>query len=386
LSLEHLEDRLTPATFNAVDVPNLIADIILANGNGTANTINLTPNDYLLNRVDNSNDFAGNNGLPVITSPFLLTINGNGATIERDSSSLDFRLFAVDPAARLSLNNVTLAFGLVNYFGAQGGAIVNAGTLTLSHDAIRDNEALGISFIGGSESAGGSATGGGIYNTVGASLTMTACTLSGNMAQGGNGGFHSAGTIHDGEPGGFAGGGGIANDGSIIISACLLDGNVATGGNGGAGSGNGANGGAGGEAVGGGVVSTGTITILNSTISNSAAIAGHVGNGGPGAPGGDGGIVQGGGLFNLGGALTLVSTTIAQNEVVPGLGGSGGAGASAGNPGAASGGGIRAASAVAVKNTIVAGNLRKHPFFVIPSAVSGPWHTNRRSATRISSS
>jgi len=251
LIMETLEDRLTPATFNAVDVPNLIADIILANANGTANTINLTAPDgfYDLNAADNSNGTAGGNGLPVITSPFLLTINGNGATIERNSG-FHFRLFDVDTRAQLSLNNVTLAFGLVNGFEAEGGAISNGGTLTLSHDVIRDNEALGASGSG-TDGEGGGADGGGIYNAAGASLTMTACTLSGNMAQGGNGAVDTATKIPFGEPGGFAAGGGIENDGSMIISACLLDGNVATGGNGG---GNGANGGDGAEAVGGGVI------------------------------------------------------------------------------------------------------------------------------------
>jgi hypothetical protein len=435
--LEHLEDRLTPATFNAVDVPNLIADIILANGNGTANTINLTaPNSsYVLNAVDNSNGAPGNNGLPVIHSPFLLTINGNGATIERNSG-FDFRLFDVDPVAQLSLNNVTLESGLVSDAGvvADGGAIFNAGTLALSHDVIASNLAFGKSAVGAGKD-GDPALGGGIYNAAGASLTMTACTLSNNAVGGGNGGIAFA-LFANGGSGGTGEGGGIFNDGGkVIITACSITNNIADGGPGGDGGGDYANGGSGGtaagggifnnnrgsvtitastlsgnsaiggfggkgnsptdgasggnsgnggQAVGGGIASVGvgvTVTILNSTIVGNQAIAGKGADGGAASPlggglggnGGNGGIAQGGGVFNsavtlgFNSALTLVSSTIAGgNEAIAGAGGLGGDSphnitGSNGKPGAALGGGISAVSAVAVENTIVAGNFRLPP-------------------------
>jgi hypothetical protein len=108
--LEPLEDRLTPAVFNAVDASMLIADIIVANSNHEANTINLTPNFfYVLTGPDNSAE--GFTGLPVITSPFLLTINGNQAKIERQTPFSSFRLFNVASGAALSLNSVTLESG-----------------------------------------------------------------------------------------------------------------------------------------------------------------------------------------------------------------------------------------------------------------------------------
>src|SRR5713226_3559259 len=150
LSLEHLEDRLTPVTFNAVDASSLIADINSANFNGTANTINLTaPNGfYLLNGPDNLSD--GSTGLPAIASSFLLTINGNQATIEGNRLSA-FRLFDVNVGAALSLNNMTLEACFVNGVGAaaEGGAIFNHGTLTLSHDMIDLNRAEGTSAADG---------------------------------------------------------------------------------------------------------------------------------------------------------------------------------------------------------------------------------------------
>src|SRR5207302_502148 len=54
-------------------------------------TINLTSGSYTLRQPDNS--WAGPTGLPVVTGK-TLTIEGNGATIQR-GSGVSFRLFAV---------------------------------------------------------------------------------------------------------------------------------------------------------------------------------------------------------------------------------------------------------------------------------------------------
>ncbi len=76
-----------PAVFNvaAGDVYSavgLIADINAANSAGGSNTINLSPGVYDLTTIDNF--WYGPNGLPAINSN--LTIHGNGAAIQRDSS------------------------------------------------------------------------------------------------------------------------------------------------------------------------------------------------------------------------------------------------------------------------------------------------------------
>jgi hypothetical protein len=87
-----LEDRETPAVFNVGpgDVATLIADINTANINGQSNTINLSAGTYDLTAVNNNR--YGPNAFPAISSN--LTINGNGAVLQRDSSlAPNMRLF-----------------------------------------------------------------------------------------------------------------------------------------------------------------------------------------------------------------------------------------------------------------------------------------------------
>ena len=124
--LEVLEGRTAPAVFNVGpgDVAGLIAAINKANGNGQSNAINLTASTYNLTAVNNF--WYGPDGLPAISST--LTINGNGATLQRASSAPNFRLFYVSggfdglPAGSLTLNNLTLKGGVAQGGnGSQGG-------------------------------------------------------------------------------------------------------------------------------------------------------------------------------------------------------------------------------------------------------------------------
>jgi hypothetical protein len=117
-------------------------------------------------------DWYGPNGLPAIDND--ITINGNGATIMRDPSAPDFRLFYVSggysglPLGTLTLQDVTLEYGLAkggNGFkggggglGA-GGAIFNQGTLNLTDVTVANNIALGGD--GGSNTTGDQNGGGG---------------------------------------------------------------------------------------------------------------------------------------------------------------------------------------------------------------------------------
>ena len=85
---------VNPAVDNAAAVAELKGDIAAANADGQANTINLFAGGvYTLTTVDNS--LNGLNGLPDIAST--LTINGQGATIQRGTASGTpaFRLFYV---------------------------------------------------------------------------------------------------------------------------------------------------------------------------------------------------------------------------------------------------------------------------------------------------
>jgi hypothetical protein len=301
--LEHLETRLTPATFNvaAGDVygPNgLIADINTANSNGQSNVINLSPGVYNLTKIDNF--WYGPDGLPPIFSN--LTIHGNGATIARDTNPADntpaFRLFYVSggmelPAGSLTMDNVTLEGGLAQ--GGDGGLAQGGGNL------------------GG---GGGMGAGGAIFNQ--GMLNLTAVTLTNNEALGGSSGVTGLGDDGGGMGpgsgfgGSLAGGpfGGAGGTGSPFIPPGTLGiggggGGFVTGANGADGSAGGGGGGLGGFGSGGGDGGNG------------------ISSGRPGPNGGGGGSFGVGGGFMGGG----------------GVGGGGGAGASGGGGGGFGGGG-----------------------------------------------
>ena len=112
LTLEYLEDRTVPSTFNAATVSDLIADINAANVAGGSNTITLMAGStFTLTAVDNTTD--GPTGLPVIAAKDKLTILGNGDTIQRSTAkgTPAFRLFDVGGKASLTLENLTIANG-----------------------------------------------------------------------------------------------------------------------------------------------------------------------------------------------------------------------------------------------------------------------------------
>ena len=121
---------------------------------------------YTLTAVDNTTD--GANGLPSITSE--ITIDGSGATIERDDAAPDFRIFHVAYGGDLTLNQLTLSNGRGEY----GGGIqnVDSGTVELINSTVSGNKAD----VGG----------GGIHNFLG-TVTLTNSTVNGNNAEFGGG-------------------------------------------------------------------------------------------------------------------------------------------------------------------------------------------------------
>jgi hypothetical protein len=265
--MEQLENRLVPTIFSAPTVPDLIADINAANAAGGANTITLVAGTtYTLTAADNATD--GGNGLPVITSGDNLTITGNGDTIQRSTASGTpaFRLFDVARGASLALANLTLQGGYSASVASvqasgRGGAILNAGSLSLNGVTVQNNSVYGNAFGGGILSDGsltvnastiqnnqaigfdgqklggdgGSAYGGGLFVVGTASLTNVA--LASNAAQGGKGGvsgaFDSGKKVY--HPGGWGEGGGLFV-GDPYLSAtldmhnCVFTGNSAIGG------------------------------------------------------------------------------------------------------------------------------------------------------------
>jgi hypothetical protein len=322
LGVEVLEERAAPAVFNIAngDVTGLINAIKTANTNNQADTINLAAGGvYDLLTAQSAS--KGGDGLPDLTADNAnpgntLTINGNGATIQRDVAAPTFRILLVYGGVN-TLNDVTISNGLsgVNYDG--GGLRVQSGTLTLNRCTITNN----LSNTGGFSNNGGGlgvrpngtailnnclitgntaeSSGGGVSSY--GMLTMTSCTVSGNTAISREGGgvavryYHNPNrqttivdcTITNNKTlnAAMGQGGGVADEGSnLTIQNSTITGNVSA-------------------ANGGGVYAgpyltnpsvQGMVTVGNSTIAaNTATLAG-------------------GGMFiNAGGAtLNLVSTII----------------------------------------------------------------------------
>jgi CSLREA domain-containing protein len=355
--------------------------------------------------------------LNVVSTVTSLTIAGAGeGNTTIDAHALGDRVLQIAAGANLTISNLTItgghapdgsagaaasgANGGTGDAGANGGAILNQGSLTMLDAAVTDSRAgnggdggsaccvqlTDPAAKGGDGGAGGA--GGGIFNT--GSLTLTGATIAGNQAGGGGAGGtgdqDSAGNPSGaGGAGGSGGaGGGVANSGgTVTINGSTIRGNSAgaggTGGTGGPGSrlanstaGVGGNAGAGSD--GGGVWSTaGSLSVTNSTIaSNTTSDGGAGGNGGggqgSGSTGGAGG--NGGNAGNAGGiavsnsgSATLLNVTIVGDGVgQAGASGDGGTGTTAGalgtNGKAAAAGGVAgvAGSVVSVRNSLLALN------------------------------
>jgi len=231
-----------------------------------------------------------------------------------------------------------------------GGAIDQTGvlgSLTISSSTVSNNLASGRGATPG--------IGGGLYIRSGTANLEDHTTLSGNTAQGANGGT--------GQAGGAADGGAIAlnGGGAVTITDSTLSGNSARGGQGGGGL-VGGTGGVGGAADGGAIALSGGggVTITDSTLSGNSAQGGEGGTGYAGAHGADQGIApwpqsgaqggdgtaggpagpgstaQGGGIYVGGGALNLIGSTLANNVATGGSGGPGGLGGGGGHGGTAS--------------------------------------------------
>jgi predicted outer membrane repeat protein len=136
----------TPAitcTTIAANPSALVNAINAANANGASpDTICLSANTtYTFSTAANSI------ALPSVTTP--ITIVGNGAILERASGAPQFRLFNVTATGSLTLQNMTVR----NFHagGGNGGAILNAGVLSLDGVTVTGNSAR---FAGGIHSSG----------------------------------------------------------------------------------------------------------------------------------------------------------------------------------------------------------------------------------------
>jgi CSLREA domain-containing protein len=207
------------------DVAALKNAIITANGNGQADTINLaTAGTYTLTAVDNSGN--GANGLPVIVNNVAgldLTINGNGATIQRSTApgTPEFRILQVNGAS-VDCLGLTIANGKVSgnsSFPSYAGAGIYSlqSTLNLTNCAVRENNGV---------------LGGGIFNNVGA-LALNGCTVNANVASSGAGLGNFEGTLTlrnstvSGNTADVSGGGLFSQNGNGTLVSNTFSGNTA---------------------------------------------------------------------------------------------------------------------------------------------------------------
>jgi hypothetical protein len=188
---------------------------------------------FTLTEVDNTTH--GSTGLPTITANETLTILGNGGVIERSTAvaSPKFRLFNVAPDASLALENLTLQGGSTELVSPNGGAIYNAGTLTLTNVTVQNNVAMGRvgatctipcgPYPGG---PGWPGAGGGIYST--GSMNLENTMIRNNRAEGGRGGFGAVGGFGRGGEG--AGGAFYAAAGTVTMRGSSVTANNSQGG------------------------------------------------------------------------------------------------------------------------------------------------------------
>jgi hypothetical protein len=178
-----------------------------------------------------------------------VTITGPGAnllSVQRDAagSTSNFRIFNIATNVNATISGLTIANGNASTGISAGGGIFNNGTLTVANASISGNSAV--------------TAGGGIANNS-ATLTLYACTVSGN----------------------FAGGGAGISGGTTNVINSTISGNSATGNGGG--------------------LTVATLSLTNSTIAGNSA----------------GG--SGGGLFNNGanGATVIAKSTIVALNTSP---------------------------------------------------------------------
>ena len=304
-----------------------------------------------------------------------LTIEGAGpGQTVIDACRLGDRALGVGAGASVTLRGLTIANGHAREGedgdnsglfegiggggipGADGGGILNQGTLTVVDSAVTSNHAGDGGNGGEGGSLGGSGgiaasggDGGGIFST--GTLTVSDTTISNNSA--GNGGLGGAGTLGsianmksgNGGSGGSGanggGGGGVAIEGgtATIATSTIVGNRTGDGGTGQPGQesdasqgvgGNGGSGGSGGN--GGGIAVAGASVSLEATndtiegnITGDGASGRNAGagvGGQDGVPGNGGNGGYGAGLLNVHSAVHLTNVTVADNGT--GKGGSGG--------------------------------------------------------------
>jgi CSLREA domain-containing protein len=117
----------------------------------SVDTIDLIPNEiFILKSVDNIT--YGANGLPVVTGE--ININGNDATIQRDNSANDFRVFFIPDQGSITLNDITIRNGrssgcLYSPLNCGGGLFIHGGVANIRNVILESNTSTGTNGRGG---------------------------------------------------------------------------------------------------------------------------------------------------------------------------------------------------------------------------------------------
>jgi len=217
-----------------------------------------------------------------------------------------------------------------------GGGMVNfASVLTITNTTFSGNRAIGGNSAAG---PGAPAAGGGLASEIFANTTLTDVSFVGNQAIGGSGGSSSPGYPGTGGSG-FGGGFYNGVESTATVSDALFSGNLAKGGAGGSGAAGGV--GAGGAMANGGgtgafeVAFLGLGTDTSSLSLDASTLILNVAHGGAGGAGGNGGNGSGGGVYVLGTTTASIDATLIAFDAA--LGGSSGTGGASGQ---GSGGGL----------------------------------------------
>ena len=188
-----------------------------SNANADPNVINFAPGVGGSIRAPSPDSFD-------VLQP--LTINGPGARILRlRRGGSAGRILRIATSGNVAVSGLTIADGYLNS-GNGAGVLVEAGNVTLSDCAVTSNTA-----------AFGQSDGAGVFNAIGATLTLLRCTFSENYAGQFGGGVHNQGTFAATNctflgNGALRGGGIIsrANAGAarMTLRNCTITGNYAT--------------------------------------------------------------------------------------------------------------------------------------------------------------
>jgi hypothetical protein len=342
-----------------LDAPNG-ATISFANSL-KSQTITLTSGVLTLDRTDVTGNQAfsqgaSGSGIENVTGATLTT---NRSVISNNQVTTTADLFVVggeidnQVGATVTIRNSTISGiaavggpGVFDGGWGEGGAISNAGTLSISSSTLSDNQAEGGNNAGvaglavgvanqaiggtGYGGGGGLATGGAIetFGTLPAgivALLITQTAISKNVAlAGGDSSAPSAAA---------AIGGGIYNTAvGLAVSGSMLSGNEATG----AASSSPFRGG---SADGGGIYNGGGVVTISASAITGNSATGGAGISSPMAQGGVGGNAVGGGVCTIAGDVTLDHTPVAGNTAAGGGGGNSSGGNSCGAGGESLGGG-----------------------------------------------